>query len=135
MITRWPPYTSTRPSPGRSHTTLVDATLTSVARDQPEGPSRDLWWPLVRFGPGALLGQLLTGGWLVFAVLTHGAAGIAGRLELSSEAVCLALVAVTVTRVCPTLDTPAQICSSAPTPYHDHPVHVGRGDVRASPPT
>ena len=26
MITRWPPYTSTRPSPGRSHTTLVDAT-------------------------------------------------------------------------------------------------------------
>src|SRR4051812_5283991 len=25
-ITRWPPYTSSRPSPGRSHTTLADAT-------------------------------------------------------------------------------------------------------------
>ncbi|GAA4551465.1 hypothetical protein GCM10023175_43330 [Pseudonocardia xishanensis] len=31
-ITRWPPYTTPRPSPSRSHTTLVDATLGDARR-------------------------------------------------------------------------------------------------------
>ncbi len=32
-ITRWPPCTLTRPSPGLTHTTLVDATLDQLVSD------------------------------------------------------------------------------------------------------
>lgn len=83
----------------RATTAVNDSSPTNGSSDHTlEDLSTTRRTPLARFGSYALVGQLVSSVALITAIVMHAAAGIVGRLELTSEAGVLLLLAISTTR-------------------------------------